>query len=166
MRVLARARGEVILAVDPSVRFCGVAVFRDGRLVTSDLLSPRNARREEDEYLRAADVYRQVRSVYDLYTCTRMVLEVPAHWATEGFVARESGNLQKLIFLCGMLSTIATRTTLVQPHEWKGQMKKKVMRNRFLEDYGHFYRGVDLAKVNHNVMDAIGLGHFYLYGKV
>ena len=154
---------ETIVCVDPSIKTCGVAVFQRGVLKHHELVKPVEYKKE-DEFMRADEVYGRVRLTYRQWKADRILIEVPAYWANEGFAARESGNLGKLHFLCGMLATIGPHI-LPSPHMWKGQMPKKVMRNRLWDVYDGVC-GIDMATIDHNVLDAIGIGHWYLYGKV
>src|SRR6478735_2377533 len=97
----AQAFKETCVSVDPSIRTCGLAVFKKGRLVFHALVKVPKECKQDSEWERAHNIYMQVRSAYVLWKATRIIIELPAHWANEGFAARESGNMGKLYFLCG-----------------------------------------------------------------
>mgnify|MGYP001573732112 FL=1 len=170
----------MLISIDPSINYCGYAVWEEtiGKTITIPreygLIRPNNG--ITDQYEKAFSVYHKIIKLADglgeKYNLRvgyglKMVMEVPAHWNIEGFIARESGNLYKLIFLCGQLSTVTDmdKCFLVFPHKWKGQMKKEVIRNRLAQDYGKVDEefAQKIMDMNHNIMDAIGIGYWYLY---
>ena len=96
-----------------------------------------------------------------------MILEIPAHWAVGGYEARETGSIAKLMLVVGMIYSMKhdlDELRVVKPHEWKGQTPKHVMVNRLKEDY--MAVDVDLEKMNPNIADAIGIGHYYIFGSI
>jgi hypothetical protein len=103
-------------------------------------------------------------------------MEVPEHWAVGGFEARETGSIAKLCFVCGLIYGMRyneeiEQFELVIPRGWKGQLSKEVVANRLQDEYLQKY-DIDLSgkargtKLNENVMDAIGIGHYKLFGGV
>jgi len=109
-------------------------------------------------------------------TCVvnHMILEVPEHWAGGGLEARETGSIAKLSFVCGLLYSMQydmETCVLVAPRGWKGQLPKGIMANRLKVEYWTKYQ-IDLTgeyagrKLDENVADAIGIGHYKLYGSV
>jgi hypothetical protein len=159
-----------VIAIDPSINDCGLAVFVDKTLLNYKLIHP-DKKYRENEYTKSYSVFQQVK---DHVLCDMrvlevgdvLVLEIPEYWDTAGWIAREAGTIVKLSFLCGMICTLQDQVNLVTttPSNWKKQLKKKVMAKR-LEKL-ELYPDIDFMKLNHNVADAIGLGHWYLYGRV
>ena len=166
-----------IMSVDPSINYCGWGAYvkadSQWRIAGKGLIKP-NKELGDDEYIKSKDVYKQVASGIKIcegkFGKVLLVLETPAHWAIGGFEARESGNMGKLHFLCGMLYTLSD-TFLVYPANWKGQYPKPVVRNRMIRIFKEENSGIvdadklaiELEKINHNTMDAIGIGYWYLY---
>ncbi len=145
-----------ILAVDPSINFCGVAVMTlSGKLVYYSLVRPGS---EATDYLiKSKDVYKQIRKIRRTYDA-KIILEVPEYWGIAGFFARESDSLTKLSFVCGMIYSIPG-TVVMTPSQWKGQLPKKVIANRLARIYNSV---VEIKSLNHNVIDAIGIGYNYI----
>ena len=54
---------------------------------------------------------------------------------------------------------------VVVPRGWKGQLPKEVVANRLFDEYMEKY-AIDMVKMNPNVMDAIGIGHYKIFGSV
>jgi hypothetical protein len=89
------------------------------------------------------------------------VTEVPEHFGTKGYIARETGSVYKLTFVCGMIYGITDNVVGYKPSKWKGQVSKEVTRNRLIRDYPE----KDIANLDHNVVDAIGIGCKYIFGR-
>ena len=78
-------------------------------------------------------------------------------------------DIVALALTAGRLSAHADSVEWVLPRRWKGTVPKEVMAERILERLGPLERAIyDEAvtkvapKVRHNVIDAIGLGLWYL----
>lgn len=153
-----------IITIDPSINFCGMAIFYGKKLIEYELLQPKN---NSDDYIdKSFSIFLQVkRKIYALDIDT-MVIEVPDNFGAAGYLARESGSVQKLTFVCGMLISLRTKIHVVckLPREWKGQLPKKVVYNRL--NNINKYKDIDFHKINNNIADAIAIGHSYLYGRV
>jgi len=156
-----------LISIDPSINNVGIAVWElPNVLMEYKLLHPKVGQRG-NEYDKSLSILHQVKEWIQIYEINRMILEVPEHWAVGGFEARETGSMTKLVLVVGMLYTLIDELDelkIVKPREWKGQLSKEVMENRLREDYTAI--GVDLAALNPNVVDAIGIGHFYITGSV
>lgn len=161
-----------LMSVDPSINNLGVAVWeihsilKQSKLVMYKLVHPERHCRE-NEFEKSWSMLTQLKQWKQTYGVNRVICEVPEQWAVAGFQARETGSMTKLMFVCGLLYSMRGEVEeykLVTPREWKGQIPKRVMENRLREDYLKI--GVDLAKIDDNVMDAIGIGHFYVHGSV
>jgi hypothetical protein len=156
-----------LISIDPSINNMGVAIWEIGKkeLLFNKLLHPDRACRETD-FSKSVSLLQQVKHWIKVYGVSKMIMEIPEHWAVAGFEAREKGSMAKLMFVCGMMASLVQElkeVKLVTPREWKGQLPKQVMENRLRDSY---LPNVDLAKLNDNVVDAIGIGHYYLHGKV
>jgi len=148
-----------ILSVDPSINRCGIAVYRGKKLVLHQLVQPED--KTGNEFEKSLSVFYQVKAIRAEYGTYKTILEVPVHWENEGFVARESGSIYKLSLVVGMLYTLGDVQT-VPPHGWKQQLPKNVVRNRLKP----LYPNIVTDKLDHNIMDAIGIGHWFLHGTV
>lgn len=157
---------SLIIAVDSSINFCGISIFdmrvlkAESKLLHSQLLTPKV---KSDEWIdKSMNIYEQIRSI-----CLRskgyykLIIETPEYWGAAGYLARESGAVLKLMFLCGQLSTL-NNSYIINPSTWKQQLPKEVVRNRLIK----LYPKLDIKNMNHNVMDAIGIGHWFIHGKI
>lgn len=156
-----------LISIDPSINNVGIAIWEfPNTLLMHKLLHPKvNAR--ENEYDKSLSILDQIKEWMKAYRVNRMILEVPSHWAVAGFEARETGSIAKLSFVCGMIYSLKSELDelrIVKPHEWKGQLSKAIMVNRLKDVY--LAMGVELEKLNPNIADAIGIGHYRLFGSV
>jgi hypothetical protein len=160
-------RKEKLISIDPSINNVGVAIWAlPDTLLMHRLLHPKVGERN-NEYDKSLSILDQIKELKNVYSFNRMILEIPEHWAVAGFEARETGSIAKLMLVVGMIYSLRhelDELKIVKPREWKGQLPKEVMENRLRKDYMAI--GVDLSKLNPNVVDAIGIGHFYITGSV
>ncbi len=159
---------ERLMSIDPSINNLGAAVWEvlDKKVIFYKLLHPLKEYRL-NEYEKSWSMMHEVKKWVNVYGVNRMIMEIPEHWAVAGFEAREKGSMTKLMFVCGMLYSLrdcVDEFQLVTPRGWKGQLPKEVVANRLRDTY--LAMGIDLMELNSNVMDAIGIGHFKLYGRV
>jgi len=160
------------VAIDPSINNCGMAIFIDDVLVSHDLLHPSREvlllEQPSSEHYRAKsrDICNQIRKIYEVVKKrdpkTVLVTEVPEHFGNSGYISRETGSVFKLTFVCGMIFGISEDCVAYQPSKWKGQLSKEVVRNRLIRDYPNR----DIENLDHNIVDAIGIGHKYIKGSV
>ena len=149
-----------ILSIDPSINFCGYAIFNNKKLKQYALLKPKKT----DKTLidKCKTLYTRVRQLMHEYKINELVIEIPEHWRVAGFVARESGSMYKLTFVCGVFIACTfeqnIKLTTYYPREWKGQMTKHIVANRLQSTYK------DITEINHNIADAICIGHHRLFG--
>lgn len=147
---------KYLIAVDPSVNHCGCAIFIDDELDSFGLVSSKKS-----SYLdRMQEVFDFIRLKKE-YLRASIALEVPQYWGAAGYLARESGSIFKLTFLCGMIYGLSD-VTMYTPNDWKGQLPKNAVKNRLSKLYANF----DFSLLDHNVIDAIGIGHFHLNKKI
>lgn len=158
-----------LMSLDPSINNCGMAIWEMGSktLLARALLHPKKGNKN-NEYDKSESILEQIRAFLSTYGITHMILEVPEHWAVGGFEARETGSIAKLCFVCGMIYSLKNQMEefqLVVPRAWKGQLKKEIVANRLKDEYIQKY-DFDMTEIDANVMDAIGIGHFKLFGRV
>lgn len=166
---------KYLVSIDPSINFLGYAVFENKELIEYDLLK---SKVREDHYL---DKCREmVKSIIDICEYTsqelfpwndlQIVTEIPQHFgsgAERGYLARESGSVFKLTFLCGMIYNIKNNVVSYEPRQWKGQLPKDVVARRLQKHYLKIkIFSKDKFILDHNICDAIAIGHFHLWGKL
>lgn len=157
-----------LMSIDPSINNLGLAIWdlSLNKLLMHTLVHPLKDARN-DEYDKTYSMLMQLKQWRETCGVNRVICEVPDHWAVAGFEARETGSMVKLAFVCGSIYSMRfelDEMKVVKPKEWKGQLPKKVVANRLQEDY--LKVGIDMTKLNENVMDAIAIGHFYIHGSV
>lgn len=163
-----------LMSIDASINNLGMAIWDMGSktLLLWKLVHPKVDKRK-NEYEKSLSMSDQLREWARAYVVNHTILEVPEHWSVGGYEARETGSIAKLCFVCGLIYGMQydmETFELVIPREWKGQLPKDVMANRLQNDYIKY--GIDMngsvtgTKLNENVADAIGIGHFKLWGSV
>lgn len=155
----------IVISIDPSINFTGFAIHDNKELIVYKLLTPNKA--DEEYSQKSRTIFTQIREIYnsiisdtDLQSDDNkivIVLECPEYWKIAGHAARESGSVYKLTFLCGMIATL-DNVVFTTPSGWKGQQSKDVV-NRRLRDV---YPNINIEKMNHNIVDAIGIGKWYI----
>ena len=175
---------KFVIAIDPSINNCGLAVYEGKKLIDYQLLQPTKGLKKSHYLTKCRDMVSQITFYYQTYRskglCT-LVTEIPQHFGAAGYLARESGSVFKLTFICGMIYNIAPDTIGYEPQEWKGQLPKCVVRARLSQEkmfeklplYGdekikcpdcerwHMNHDMD-----HNILDAIAIGYKHIYGRV
>lgn len=161
-------RPHRLMTIDPSINNLGMAIWDipTQALLLWKLVHPKPDCRK-NEYEKSVSMCDQLREWAKTYAVTEVLMEVPEHWAVGGFEARETGSIAKLCLVVGLIYSLRDsleELKIVKPHEWKGQLPKEVMENRLRDDY--LAIDVDLSQLNANIVDAIGIGHFYIHGSV
>lgn len=165
---MKRLNNGRLMSIDPSVNNLGLAIWDMNpiQIVLHKLVHPTIISRE-NQYEKAWSMLEQIKQWKISYDVTRIICEVPELWVVGGFEARETGSMDKLSFVCGLLYSLRSEVEdymLVTPRQWKGQLTKKVMCARLRDEY--LGSGIDLMKIDANIADGIGIGHFYLHGRV
>jgi hypothetical protein len=156
------------VAIDPSINNLGLAIFFDDELTTYDLIHPASNLTNEKYTLRARDMMNKVRAIYnkakEYDSKIVLVTEIPEHFGDggRGYIARETGAILKLSFVCGMICGITEDTVAYEPSKWKGQMSKEIVRARLIRTYPK----IDIEHMDHNIMDSIGIGRKFIFGSV
>jgi len=151
-----------LIAVDPSIRACGYAVFslgRGGYVLTSQYgVFTVPADKEFSWRARLHFILQQLNNLFQSYKGSVLVLEMPDHLKA-GIKERD---MYKLAYLCGAIEMSAfvnkLSTTLIEPHEWKGSMKKEITTKRVNKTFGLAFRA---NTIEHNIADAIALGTWF-----
>ena len=137
------------VAVDPGCEAMGWAIFHDHELVHCGLA------RGKSWYDTARDLPTVVKHV-DL-----LVVEHPQHYPKSPV---DPNTLIKLGFNLGAAAVHFRPVKIVTPtpREWKGQTPKDIHNARVLRKLNDLererFRGVTIVSLQHNVLDAIGLG--------
>lgn len=161
-----------LISLDPGLRLCGVAVFRDGVLTWAGLARNTNLTdRGAQAWLSMADA---VMHALPMGTLLRppdlLVHELMQVYETK----RQKGDPADLIELAGVSGAVVgtldpRRAISYLPREWKGQIGKEVhhprARSKLSEqEAATLDRCLESVPVSlrHNVMDAVALGLFQL----
>jgi hypothetical protein len=154
---------DLLLAIDPGLRGCGVALFRDGELEQAVYVEGHNHAQ------RAACWLAMVGAVDDFVgrrTVGQLVLELPQVY-TAAKSKGDNNDLIQLAAVCGGLShTFRTAEQRVYlPAEWKGQVPKEIVHARIMTRLKpHEKAAISCRKQSllHNVLDGTGLGLKFL----
>jgi len=163
---------SALLAVDPGIRGCGVALFRDGELRAAAYV--RNAVRKGNDFDAVLSLARSVRAwVFpaDPYFGSdgdRAVLEYPQVYTA----SKSKGDNNDLLPLAAVDGAIVAllpglpgvSATRVLPRDWKHTMAHEAVEARVLGRLSPSERAVldealkDARSLGHNVIDAVGIG--------
>jgi len=160
------------MTIDPSINNLGYAVYYKKVLRHYELLRPDALARDEGAYhLKTLSMVKALFRLFEEYRLNYVVLEMPEHWAIAGFHARESGSMTKLVFLCGGIYHFfrmqGIDIHMLAPREWKGQLPKEVVRERLKPNMiPEYFTEKEWMKLDHNVMDAVAIGQFWINGRV
>jgi hypothetical protein len=146
-------------SVDPSINNMGIAVWKQRKLVYWYLLNP--TVKTNDYREKAVNLFTQIKDIYEELKDCQVICEGQQQFGVAGFLSRESGSIQKLIYVTGMISSLPD-TVIVDPKTWKGQWSKEVTANRL----DLIYPDLKVKEMDHNIVDAIAIGHKILYGKL
>lgn len=169
--------GSVLLAVDPGIRGCGCAVFRDGHLVDARYVV--NPVRRGNDAAAAASMASWVFGELRRYKPDKLALEWPVVYYERIKRGEEKRDPNDLLALTGVDTGIAVLFSpatayTYRPAEWKGQLKKDAMLFRIqgrlgdgtlerniAEDGASNAEGGEKTR-GHNVWDAVGIGLYHL----
>lgn len=157
-----------LMSIDSSINNLGMVLWEIStkQVLLYKLVHPKVGSRY-NEYEKSWSMLIQLKEFIKIYAVNRIICEVSDHWSIGGFEARESGSIAKLSFVCGLIYSLREdmeEFKLVKPREWKQQIPKHVMINRLRDEY--MLKGINLDEIDGNVADAVGIGHFYLFGSV
>lgn len=148
-----------ILAIDPSVRHTGYAVFSDvDRIHKKPKLYRYGALKVSTKnYM---PIVRNLFSIIERCSIEWIVIEKPTLFHSgKGLIAKESGRIVTLIhfvgFLHGYFMQADYNVAMIPVVQWKGQLPKEVVAKRV-------YSRIKTTIVDHNIVDAIGLGFYFI----
>lgn len=178
-----------LLAIDPGIRGCGVAFFRDSQLAACAYVrNPVRTGSGADAVVAVAcEVAEWRRFASGSKYADEIAIEIPQAYV----VGKSKGSANDLIPLAGVAYAAAAlvggHVTSYSPAQWKGQLDKEVVQRRILgatcaevlasgartprpgtarlseAEYGIADEAVRQAKsLAHNLVDAAGLGLFHL----
>lgn len=165
-----------LVAVDPGLSGCGVAIFRDGQLHWAGLVTAAGAGRGVQRWIPLCE--RVVSEVWSIIECDEieMVCEFPRLRAAGRQVGAthsvDPADLMELAgfvgCLCGMVSARLTHNqpAVVLPEQWKGGTPKEICHARIRKRLTASSERDNLALTErvvrpsalHNVLDAVGIG--------
>ncbi len=165
-----------LLAVDPGVRGCGVALFNDVGLLVAAAYVNNAVHPPETRLCRAEEAANMAASIFDKFkyaAVSEMVVEWPTVYATMIRKGESPGDPNDLLPLAGIVSAtaalFAVKTESVRPASWKGQMSKDVSRYRITTRLSPNELEVLQAAcretkkdLGHNIWDGVGIGLYYL----
>lgn len=157
----------MILAIDPGLRGCGVAAFGSELVFCAYPRNPEARARGPGAWWSMAQAVYQAVVDANVPLPRTLVVEVPQVYAG----SKQKGDPNDLIQLAGVLGALTglfrCATVGYAPREWKGQVPKDVHNRRILGKLSASERtilescGVSQS-LQHNVIDAVGLGKFHL----
>jgi hypothetical protein len=146
-----------IIAIDPG-QWSGVAYFDNGLLTRADLLG--KGAEGIQEFTDTAHIFKA--------DGLQAVIEIPQVYPQRQWKG-DPNDLIGVAYIAGIFSSwlyeYGAEITLVKPHEWKGSRPKDVDTKYTLKCLDAPERRIipDLPKTKlHNVIDAIGIGLWYL----
>jgi hypothetical protein len=149
----------VLLAVDPGLRGCGVALFNEGRLWQVAYL--RGSKDSADAS--AWGAMAAAVAAWSPGVVTEAVSEFPKVYSV-GKSKGDPEDLLQLAAVVGALSVaLAVPLRVVRPYEWKRQVPKDIMAGRIAQcleagELAAARAGMPAKSYQHNVWDAIGIG--------
>lgn len=158
------AEDRLVLAIDPSTTFCGIAMGR-GPLSADSLLYKSCINLAGEHHERMRDLTEVLDDLHMHYGFNEAVIEMPeTRRDPTGLKASQGGAMARLNFAVGAMWQWARKlgngVTLVPVSVWKGQLSKELMLRRLKR------RGIclDLAETSRdmNISDAVALLDWYL----
>lgn len=161
-----------MLAVDPGIRGCGVALFEGPTLVACAYVF--NKAKEGNRAAEAADMARAIGVEFVMgRVIDELVVEWPRVYATRlrkgEMDGQDPNDLIALSAIDGALAyRMGVKTTSYVPSEWKGQMKKEPCHARIKSRLNPRELAIlmdadnDAKSKAHNVYDAVGIGLHHL----
>lgn len=157
------------LSIDPSINFTGFAVFKNSektKLIHCGIIKTKNTKGKKevlvDYSMKTVYVVKQLKKIAKKYEVEEVVLEIPEYHGASGYVARESGAIFKLTFLCGVICGSFKDVVMYTPSKWKKQLPKEVVKNRLVKAMPE----IDFEGLRHDTVDSIGIGYFHIHKRI
>ncbi len=133
-----------MIAIDPGVKFCGVACFAADELQWA-------------RYVAVDDLDGMCRS-------HELIIEMPRIYPGSGQQKGDLNDLLDLAAVVGYCEGIFGVGARVFPARWKGQVPKKIMSARIMSKLSSTEQGriVRVGAKDHNTIDAVGIGLWHL----
>jgi hypothetical protein len=155
--------GELLVAIDPGLRGCGVALFRGGLLEQAAYVESHSTGQRSIAWLAMVAA---VREFLGARPVARLVVELPQVYIQ----AKSKGDPNDLIHLAAVVGglCVAFDTSPQQiylPAEWKGQVPKEIVHARAqqrLSDEERSRVSCRRKSLLHNVNDAVSIGLKFL----
>lgn len=165
-----------LIALDPSILKCGVAAFRDGKLIRSDQISTKSIKGDPRSYMERARAIGMLVLVWcDEYKITPRVLA--AEWPHIRRESKALGDPNKIVPLAGVCSyvsgaldilllqqSIALEIRAYLPSEWTATPKNK-RKPKDSPRARRIHKQLSVAELpvwdratSHDEIDAIGIG--------
>lgn len=146
-----------LLAIDPGTNICGYSLFVNEKPKKFGTIVSKN----KSKTLRCEEIASRIYKKAQAFTPDKIICEYPIK-SGPGW---RSKNIVVLFHFCGMIHAIAILLDIpvefIEVAQWKGQIQKdkhhKILIPKFKKKYG-----VDLSKVEGDVVDAMGIGDWYL----
>lgn len=165
-----------LLAVDPSIRSAGVALFRGGSLIRADTLKVHTEGTIGERCLRAAQIIAGWVVANDARPKV-LAVEWP-QWYPAARSKVDPNDLAGLAGVCGALAGILAMGAAAQDHglqvvsytpaEWAGQTPKSKTGNPWRSPRGQRIRSrltedeLEAVPPKHDAVDAVGIGLYHL----
>ncbi len=160
----------MIIAIDPSIRQVGLAVYDHGRVIAFGTISINangvdwlsRASQSADSICKTAHGYIKDQD------STVLVIETPEHWSTSrGLDSEASESVQKTYWvvgaIIGRLWPFVAQIVAVRPNAWKGSAPKPIMVARAQPHVKHL--SVDPHGYTHDAYEAVCLAIWYTKSK-
>lgn len=148
---------SAILAIDPGVRLCGVALFAGVQLVEATIV--RCTEKNVSDFVVALTMAKQLPAAYvDTLVIERMLIYDKAQQLGD------PNHLARIEFIAGVLTRdfkgLSANVLRPTAREWKGTIRKSIHHKRIIAECP---KAAQLAAATpktyrHNVYDAVGLG--------
>lgn len=147
-----------LIAIDPGLRQCGVALFALGRLYRAFIVKGSTAPSGPGVWAAMAAAVRP-----GGMGSPGLAIEFPKAYPG-GRQAADPADLLELAAVIGAITQVYEPhgVTRYFPREWKGQMDKVTCKARVVERLSQVELAAVERKNNHNVWDAVGIGLFHL----
>lgn len=164
----------ILIAIDPGLRGCGLAIFRNGILHQARYVKNSEAHdRGPVAHMTMAEcvAHEATKCIESAAQKTCLVVEFPQVYSGPGKNIDQNDLLDVAGVASACMSTVAnwmpvddTNCRWTLPHGWKGNIKKEIMTNRILASLTDAERGVIVSagSKDHNTVDAVGIGLWQL----
>ena len=149
----------ILLAVDPGIRGCGVAIFAGTDLARAGYV--KNECKSGNGPREAAMMAWKIQAWAELYEIGGIAVEWPQVYRS----AKLRGDPNDLLPLSAVAGALAAlfpdaQVSATRPAEWKGQMPKDICHARVIAQLGDTERRriAPAGALTHNVLDAVGIG--------